>query len=73
VLVKQIKDIENEADDIAHQTFNLFNNTFVTPFDREDIQLLVNRMDDVMDLVEKASARMEIYDLPAPPDAVYRR
>ncbi len=70
VLTKQIKDIENEADNIAHDIFNHLNNTFVTPFDREDIQLLVNRMDDVIDLVEKAGARMEIYDLPAPPEAV---
>ena len=42
----------------------------MTPFDREDIQLLVNRMDDIIDMVEKASARMDIYDLPQPPDGV---
>ena len=69
-LAKQIKAAENRADDIAHEIFQLLNNTFVTPFDREDIQLLVNRMDDVMDMVEKASARLEIYDVPGPPPAV---
>ncbi len=69
-LTKQIKDIENDADAVAHQIIQLLNNTFVTPFDREDIQTLVNRMDDVMDLLEKASARMEIYDLPAPPENI---
>lgn len=66
-LTKQIKDVENDADAVAHQIYRLLNNTFVTPFDREDIQLLVDRMDDVMDLLEKASTRMKIYDLPAPP------
>ena len=34
------------------------------------IQTLVNRMDDVMDLIEKANARMAIYDLPAPPENI---
>jgi predicted phosphate transport protein (TIGR00153 family) len=69
-LTRQIKDVENDADAVAHQIYQLLNNTFVTPFDREDIQTLVNRMDDVMDLLEKASARMEIYDMPAPPENI---
>ena len=69
-LTKRIKDVENEADAVAHQIFRLLNNTFITPFDREDIQMLVNRMDDVIDLVEKASARMQIYDMPAPPENI---
>ena len=69
-LTQQIKDVENDADEVAHQIIQLLNNTFVTPFDREDIQTLVNRMDDVMDLLEKASARMDIYDLPAPPENI---
>jgi predicted phosphate transport protein (TIGR00153 family) len=66
-LTAQIKAVENESDDVAHEVFNLLNNTFVTPFDREDIRVLVHRMDDIMDLIEKAAARMEIFDLPAPP------
>jgi predicted phosphate transport protein (TIGR00153 family) len=69
-LTQQIKNVENDADAVAHQIIQLLNNTFVTPFDREDIQTLVNRMDDVMDLLEKASARMDIYDLPAPPENI---
>ena len=69
-LTRQIKDAENDADAVVHQIYQLLNNTFVTPFDREDIQTLVNRMDDVMDLLEKASARMEIYDMPAPPENI---
>ncbi len=64
---KQIKILENDSDEVAHQIFNLLNNTFVTPLDREDIRLLAHRMDDVMDFVEKASARMNIYDLTTPP------
>jgi predicted phosphate transport protein (TIGR00153 family) len=69
-LTKQIKDVENQADDVAHKIFSLLNNVFVTPFDREDIQLLAHRMDDVIDLLEKASTRMVIYALPVLPDSV---
>lgn len=63
----EIKGVEHESDDVAHKIFNLLSNTFVTPFDREDIQMLTHRMDDVMDLVEKSSARMQLYNLSRPP------
>jgi len=66
----QIKTAENNADQVAHQIYQLLDNTFVTPFDREDIQLLVNRMDDILDCVEKASARMDIYNIESVTDAV---
>ena len=69
-LMPLIKTVEEEADEVAHQIFRLLNNTFVTPFDREDIQALVHRMDDVMDLAEKANSRMAIYALPVPPEGV---
>lgn len=62
-----VKSVENEADAVAHRIFTTLNHTFVTPFDREDIQLLALRMDDVIDLVEKAAARMAIYALTTPP------
>jgi len=63
----ELKAVEDESDGIAHNIYNLLNNTFVTPFDREDIRMLVHRMDDVLDLIEKSCARMEIYDIAAPP------
>jgi predicted phosphate transport protein (TIGR00153 family) len=69
-LMPLIKTVEEEADEVAHRIFRLLNNTFVTPFDREDIQALVHRMDDVMDLTEKANSRMAIYALPVPPEGV---
>ena len=69
-LMPQIKAVEEEADEVAHRIFQQLNNTFVTPFDREDIQALVHRMDDVMDMVEKANLRMAIYAMPAPPEGL---
>ena len=68
-LAAQLKKIENRADDIAHEIFELLNRVFVTPFDREDIRELANNMDDIIDMVEKAGTRMDIYNMPSPPDA----
>ena len=44
-LMPLIKTVEEEADEVAHRIFRHLNNIFFTPFDREDIQALVHRMD----------------------------
>ena len=56
-----IKDIEHQADRITHDTIDKLNKTFITPIDREDIHLLASRLDDVMDSIDRAAARMELY------------
>lgn len=66
----RIKEAEHDADVVVHEIIGLLNNSFITPFDHEDIQALVGRLDDVIDMVEETTARMDIYDLPAPPDDV---
>jgi len=38
--VRRIKDIEHAGDELTHQIFRNLNQTFVTPFDREDIHEL---------------------------------
>src|SRR5262249_19831784 len=37
--------------------------TFITPIDRDSIHRLITRMDDVMDFVEAAAERLELYEL----------
>jgi len=69
-LTARIKDAENRADTVAHKIFDLLNTVFVTPFDREDIRMVANHVDDIIDLVEKAGTRMNIYNMPSPPDSV---
>ena len=66
----RIGEVEHDADDVTHEVLSLLDNTFVTPFDREDIQTLAKKLDDVMDMVEATTARMEIYDMPPPPAEV---
>jgi uncharacterized protein len=59
----KIKAIEKKGDEVATQVFNALNNTFITPFDREDIHQLANTLDDVIDLMYSVSGKVEFYRL----------
>jgi len=58
---REIKAIEKKADEIAHAVFDTLDTTFITPFDREDIHHLTSKMDDVLDLIHKASQQIKLY------------
>lgn len=62
-IVKGIKDLEHQGDEITHKIFSELNATFVTPFDREDIHLLASALDDIMDHIDGSAARFTIYRL----------
>ncbi len=67
---ERIKAIESEGDRLTHEAIRRLHQTFVTPIDREDIYALVAAMDDVLDLVEAAAARLALYEITAiPPEA----
>jgi predicted phosphate transport protein (TIGR00153 family) len=61
--VRNIKNIEHSGDEITHQIFRKLNQTFVTPFDREDIHELCGTMDDIIDLVDAAASRFVLYEI----------
>ena len=61
IIVKQIKDVEHEGDDVTHKIFQQLNKSFITPFDREDIQELASSLDDVIDYINGTAQRIEIY------------
>ncbi len=60
---RRISDIEHETDTITHRCLEALHKTFITPFDRDSIHRLITRMDDVMDFVEAAAERIELYEL----------
>jgi len=59
--VHGIKAIEHNGDEITHQIFRKLNQTFITPFDREDMHELASTMDDVIDLIDAAASRFVLY------------
>ncbi len=59
--VQRVKAIEHQGDEITHQIFRKLNQTFITPFDREDMHELCGTMDDVIDLIDAAASRFVLY------------
>ncbi|HTA52071.1 MAG TPA: DUF47 family protein [Candidatus Acidoferrum sp.] len=54
----KVEDYEHIGDTITHAILRKLNQTFVTPFDREDIHELASKIDDVIDLVDAAATRI---------------
>jgi len=59
---KKIKEQERKCDKLQGQIFDELNNTFITPFDREDIDHLSSRMDDVADNINSCAKRIMLYN-----------
>jgi len=60
---KEMKDIEHAGDEITHRTVELLHKTFITPLDREDIHLLISRLDDILDRLDGAASRVHLYEI----------
>lgn len=57
----EIKDIEHIGDEITNKTYEQLNKSFITPFDREDINELTGHIDDVVDTIYGVSRRITLY------------
>jgi len=67
--VNHIQRIEREGDELTHAILTKLNQTFITPFDREDIHQLASKLDDVLDFINAACARLVMYRISNPPPA----
>ena len=67
--VQQLKDIEHRGDDMTHNILTKLNQTFITPFDREDIYRLASSLDDVLDFIYAAGVRLIMYKITSVPPA----
>lgn len=61
--VSEIRSYEHTGDTITHAIITRLNQSFITPFDREDIHELASKIDDVIDLVDTAARRFVTYDI----------
>jgi hypothetical protein len=67
--ISEIRRIERTGDEMTHAILIKLNQTFITPFDREDIHQLVSSLDDVLDFINSAGARIIMYRITNPPPA----
>ena len=67
-IFQRINEAEHQADEVTHTIMRRLNQTFVTPFDRDDIYMLASGLDDCIDFMEEAADLIVLYklgDLPA--------
>jgi hypothetical protein len=67
--VQKVKDFEHKGDDLTYAVVIKLNQTFITPFDREDIHRLASSIDDVLDFVNSAADRLIMYKIQSVPKA----
>lgn len=64
--VDKMHAIEHRGDEINHNILNMLNESFITPFDREDIFTLAQNMDNVIDGVYMIANRFYLYKINTP-------
>jgi predicted phosphate transport protein (TIGR00153 family) len=67
--IDTVQQIERHGDEMTHNVLTKLNQTFITPFDREDIHQLASSLDDVLDFVNASGARLVMYRITNPPPA----
>lgn len=60
---------ERTCDAVVERIIKALDQSFITPFDREDIHSLATRLDDVMDNMEETSHRFDVFRIDRPPAA----
>jgi len=61
--VERIKRIEHACDDLTHTVSTRLNQSFITPYDREDIYMMSKALDDIVDLIDGAARAVVMYDI----------
>lgn len=64
----RLHDVEHRADEINHTFIQKINQSFITPFDREDMSTLVGLLDDCVDTMDEAGDLIVLYKLDEMPE-----
>jgi predicted phosphate transport protein (TIGR00153 family) len=59
----EVSRLENQADAITREVLLAVRRTFITPFDRSDIQDLIASMDDAIDQMQKTCKTVMLYEV----------
>lgn len=64
--VGRVLDLEHEGDRIGREVVELLAESFIVPFDREDILSLNHELDDLVDDMEEAARKLSLYRIERP-------
>ena len=62
-MLEKMHSIEHNADTKKHEMNAALIRAFVTPVDREDLDMLSQKLDDVVDMIEEILQKFYIYDI----------
>ena len=65
--MEKVRKLESEGDVLTRDIFSELNKTFITPLDREDMQRIASKIDDVIDFMDGIAARLYSYKIKTPP------
>lgn len=65
--MEKVRRLESEGDELTRNIFAELNKTFITPLDREDMQRIASKIDDVIDFIDGIAARLYSYKIESPP------
>jgi len=60
---QEVLTLEHEADAIAREVLISLRTTFITPFDRADIQSLITSMDDAIDQMQQTAKAIVLFEV----------
>ena len=59
----QLHEVEHRGDELNHAIVQHINSSFITPFDREDLQSLASHLDDCLDFIDEAGDLLVVYGI----------
>jgi predicted phosphate transport protein (TIGR00153 family) len=72
-IARRMREAEHAADETTHAIVRRVNQTFVTPFDREDIYALASGLDDVMDMMDEVVDLILLYEVHEMPGLLHQQ
>ena len=69
-IAKNIKQLENQADEVTHVCMETLHKTFITPIDRNDIHRIASKLDDIIDFIDAAARQMALFEVTHFPESV---
>lgn len=61
--MERVEELEHSCDSMTHMVVDLLHKSFITPLDRDEILGLISKLDDVMDLIDRACKTMRLYEV----------
>lgn len=69
--ISKIKECEKKSDAVEVKIIRALDQTFITPFDREDIHTMTINIDKALDTLTSLSYKIEIYQIKTFPISIY--